>query len=681
MNIVIVFLLIVILLLVILFLLDKSGKFDQPEPLNSKTAAQTKTYQQRQANVAGNTFLPTPVWSQPQPYNVNTTGQCLAYTFLGNQYLPAEPSYAILNGSGGRGIINTSSYLGVTGPVQGCIDTDQLFAATIQHECINQNGTSAGAGCILTVATNVDTGSGTQLLLPGERAPQGTIEGNPQITGVGSEVLYSPCFPSNLSGTPPGSAGVYCAGSLGLLIPNFIPQANSDPGITGVANNCMYASTTDPNFTKEGYYETYVKPCDLTDQSQMFRMVRYSLDSSYNLNLDNNGNLASIIHRATGFYVAPSVYFQENPSISLNEKAQLIGSNPSGVEVVVNDQYNFEELNIVDQQVTDINGETYPDYVDVILINPAYDTTRNGVYWLLQNQTINPQINPNLTNIKNFLGQGVYPTQSDFTKHYPQALPAPLQSYPFTQIFQPGVAGLTGPPLYPTSGLGPQPPNGLPLNIPNNYMLNPNGDQSSLPDNTYIVCSQPVSSATEPNCWFGVTFTSPSTNVYNIKPGVVENVPMATSPQQIVYVPDLYLLPTITTDPVRLWTYLINSYSLNLRQTDNKPILTPYRQQTKIDVVIGMEPDTSDPNCLNNGNSSTGSSNFWCENWFFTMQGYVNSGSYYADSQFIDYSQYVQQIQMPVAVGGKGGNGNYASKANPIVPAAAPTSTISKTSS
>jgi hypothetical protein len=150
-----------------------------------------------------------------------------------------------------------------------------------------------------------------------------------------------------------------------------------------------------------------------------------------------------------------------------------------------------------------------------------------------------------------------------------------------------------------------------------------------------------------------------------------------------VYVPDLYLLPTITTDPVRLWTYLINSYSLNLRGSDSKPILTPYRQQTKVDVIIGMEPDTSDPDCLNNGSSAANPS-YWCQNWFFTMQGYVNSGSYYADSQFIDYSQYVQQIQMPVAVGGAvngtAATGNYANKANPIVPAAAPSSTISKSS-
>ncbi len=680
MNIVIVFLLIVILLLVILFLLDKSGKFDQPDPLNSKTAAQTQTYQQRQANVAGNTFLPTPVWSQPQPYNVNTTGQCLAYTFLGGQYLPAEPSYAILNGSGGRGIINTSSYLGITGPAQSCIDTDQLFAATIQHECINQNGTSAGAGCILTVATNVDTGSGTQLLLPGERAPQGTIEGNPQITGAGSEVLYSPCFPSNLSGTPPGSAGVYCAGSLGLLIPNFIPQASSDPGITGVANNCMYASTTDPTFTKEGYYETYVKPCDLTDQSQMFRMVRYSLDSSYNLTLDNTGNLAAIIHRATGFYVAPSVYFQEKPSISLNEKAQLIGSNPSGAEVVVVDQYNFEELNVVNQQVTDINGETYPDYVDVILINPAYDTTRNGVYWLLQNQTINPQINPNLTNIKNFFGQGVYPTQSDFTKHYPQALPAPLQSYAFTQIFS-GAPGILFPPPLTDSGVEPA----ALEKIPDGYILSPN---DSIPSSSsgYRVCdsNSPAPLERDYTCWFGVEMKATEDSYTITKSGSIQNVPISTSPQQIVYVPDLYLLPTITTDPVRLWTYLINSYTLNLRGSDNKPILTPYRQQTKTDVIFSMEPDTSDPNCNNNGFSVNELNGILCNNWFFTMQGYVNSGSYYADSQFIDYSQYVQQIQMPVAVGGgvngTSATGNYANKANPIVPAAAPASTISKSS-
>ena len=539
MNIVIVFLLIVILLLVILFLLDKSGKFAQPEQLNSKTSAQSQSYQQRQANVPGNTFLPTPVWSQPQPYNINTTGQCLAYTFLGNQYLPAEPSYSVLNGSGGRGIINTSSYLGITGPAQGCIDTDQLFAATIQHECINQNGTSAGAGCILTVATTVDTGSGTLTLLPGERAPLGTIEGNPQLTGAGSEVLYSPCFPSNLSGTPPGSAGVYCAGSLGLLIPNFIQQVSSDPtGVTG--NNCMYASTTDPDFTKEGYYETYVKPCDLTDQSQMFRMVRYSLDSSYNLTLDNTGNLAAIIHRATGFYVAPSVYFQEKPSISLNEKAPLIGSNPSGAEVVIVDEYNFEELNIVDQQVTDINGETYPDFVDVILINPAYDTTRNGVYWLLQNQTINPQINPNLTNIKNFFGQGVYPTQSDFTKFYPQALPAPLQSYPFTQIFNSG-QGLTGPPLFPKPYVSPTatyiPPTILPEILPTNYTLDPNGGEAVAASsfNGYYVCDNTASGGNpKVNCWFGVQFERTSTNVYKIDSGSVQNVPMATSPQQIV---------------------------------------------------------------------------------------------------------------------------------------------------
>jgi hypothetical protein len=96
-----------------------------------------------------------------------------------------------------------------------------------------------------------------------------------------------------------------------------------------------------------------------------------------------------------------------------------------------------------------------------------------------------------------------------------------------------------------------------------------------------------------------------------------------------------------------------------------------------------MEPYTSGPNCLNNGNDSQ-NSDLWCHNWFFTMQGYVNSGSYYADSQFIDYSQYVQQIQMPVAVGGgvngTAATGNYANKANPLVPAAAPASTISKSS-
>lgn len=671
MNIVIVFLLIVILLLVILYLIDRSGKFSQPDQLNPKNATISQSFQQRQANVAGNTFLPTPVWSQPVPYNINTTGQCLAYTFLGSEYEPAQPSYALLNGSGGRGIINTSSYLGVTGPVQGCIDADQLFAATIQHECINENGTSAGAGCILTVATDVTTPSGTVTLLPGQKAPKGTIEGNPSLTGPGSEVLYSPCYPSNLSGTPPGSSNVYCAGSIGLVVPVFKPQNTPDASQPG-GNSCLYTATTDPTFKKDGYYETYVRTCNLTDQEQMFRMVRYTMDSSFNLTLDNSGNLAAIVHRATGFYLAPSVYFQEKPSISLNQKAQISGSNPTGADVVVVDEYIFNQLNVNDEQVTDVNDNVFPDYVDLVLINPQYDTSRNGVYWLLQNQTINPQINPNLTDIKNFIGQGVYPTQSNFTKKYPQALP--IQSYYLTQSLSgdPGIilpAPLTDPGITEPSALAV---------LHSGYSLNPNDSSGGPISNSYYVCDTSGVFDIDYTCWFGLTMTSDMNSYTVTQKGLIQNVPVSTSPQQIVYIPDLYLLPTITTDPVRLWTYLINSYSINLRKNDNKPILTPYRQETKVDTIFGIQPDTTDPDCLNNGFTTSLDGGPLCKNWFFTLDGYIN-GNYFADSQFIDYSQYVQQIQMPVAVGGKGGNSKYSSNANPLVPAQAPGSTVSGT--
>lgn len=310
---------------------------------------------QKQSNLAYNAYLPTPVWSDFTP-NTTPDGQCLNYTISSSQFTAEFPSLNSLNLGQGRGYISSD---------QACLDPDQIFAQSGSHTCLYNNNGSANSGCYLTVST--------PLALPDiDVKPPGTLVPRNVVEGVPGYPLYMPCNIQNTSTTiaPQSTSANICDGTIGIIAPSFTPIANINQpeslcsGPPSTVNNCISIG----NIEQGGnYYETVLQECSLGDFNQIFRITRYSLDNEYNLNQDPNGILASIVFRTNGYYLAPNLFY--DPTTKSVQFDRLRKNGPLSVS----------------------QGK---DTVDLVLLNPKLDQSRQGVYWLLQPQLIDPAYDP-----------------------------------------------------------------------------------------------------------------------------------------------------------------------------------------------------------------------------------------------------------------------------------------------
>lgn len=393
------------------------------------------TKKQQQSNLAYNAYLPNPAWGPFTPANQKyqyivgesgstgstgpynpivplISGQCLNYARVAGQFFPAVPTYNDLNTAQGAGYIISS---------QTCLDPDQIFAQAGSHTCLAETSGSAGTGCYTTVKTprfyteivgytgltgctlytgmtgsTLFTGltgcipftglTGTSAFngfyLPGQKMRVGETEGvyNVDIgSGITNFPLYAPCnITDNTTSVQVdiNNSSILCGGTLGIISPHFTPLANSQEPTslctispTGPTNLCL-SLNVDPNDNNTPYtFGINLQDCSLGEYTQLFRTVRYSIDSNYVLTKDEQGSFASIMFRQNGFYLAPKFYID----------------NSSGTPV-----YRFDELLKNYERSIPLGKDT----IDLVLVDPQYDTSRNGVYWLLQDQTISAEYNP-----------------------------------------------------------------------------------------------------------------------------------------------------------------------------------------------------------------------------------------------------------------------------------------------
>jgi hypothetical protein len=417
----------------------KSGFIDG-FPVKKLSAAQ------QQSNIAYNAYLPTPVWSAFTP-NTSPDGRCLAYSAVSSQFVPVGATYTNLNNSGGRGFIASN---------QNCIDADQIFAQAGSHVCLLNNSGSAGSGCFLTVPTLING----VVTPPGTKVERGTIEGVYEDV-AGTTPYYANCNYPNSAATisPNSNPGSFCGGNIGLISLDFTPIQNIDlpeslcSGGNNRINYCLSLDNSEDAAKNKRFFDVSFESCDLGQIEQLFRIVRYSIDANFNITQNNTGNLASIVYRQNGYYLAPDLVYD------FEQK-----------------QYIFDYL-IKDGVISTLAGQ---DTVRLKLINPKDDTVRNGVYWLLQDQLADPSYELDTV---------------------------PPQQYFGCNIFE--------------VSLGTAINNCSVFGLPSFY---------------------------QPTSFF--------TTSYPAKAPV--------SPQQIVYIPNIYQLPFNIQDITGYWTYLSNQYSINL---------------------------------------------------------------------------------------------------------------------
>jgi hypothetical protein len=454
-----------------------------------------KSNAQKQADLANNAFLPQLSWGQFTP-NTTPDGQCLNYTAPAARYEPGRPSYSDLQQGSGAGYLITN---------QSCTDIDQILAQAGSHTCQNPDSGSAGTGCYLTVDTPVDG----IVVKAGTKVKVGVVEGVYPNTGS-TYPYFVPCgIGNNAVGNGQTTSNQYCTGNIGLVVPRFAPQKvfnESDlcgvPGSSDLENMCLAFDFQNTNTDNRKHFAVKTDPCNLGQFYQIFRIVRYTLNSDYTFTQDDNGKFASITYRLNGFYLAPDMEFTTNTTFNGN------------VPTITSYTYAFDKP-IIDVALSE---KLLIPTIGLQLINPADDQVRNGVYWLLQDQTTNTE--------------------------YDVATIPPQQYY--------------GCPIYPH------------LNNQGQYKDCP---LSGLPD-------------------FYSPLVPPNPD---INPSYLANAPV--SPQQFVFIPNLYELPTDPTDLSGLWSYLITQYSLNLSydpkilppdpSLDNIPVLQPFR--TEIPVEIQFE--------------------------------------------------------------------------------------------
>jgi hypothetical protein len=373
MNLLIVFIVLIIIAIAIvaaILLLRNNSKGGNTGANTKKTAEQIK------ANDPVNAFLPSLVWGEFKANRTND-GRCQNYTLSAGQYNPATPSYQDLNEGGGRGYIITN---------QKCLDIDQIFAQAGSHTCEKSSSGSAGTGCISSANIPYVEGNVGKIYPPGTLVPVGTVEGVYGDGTTSSYPYYVPCNVPNNSTNAGAAKYKYCDGTIGLIVPQFTPTTvyNSDTLCNAVPgqNLCLaFDNANIPPYGNRKYYNVNLENCSLGNFTEIFRVTRYSLDSDYNLVPDTIGKLASITYRINGYYLAPDM--QNTQDLTLN-KTNYIFDKP-----IIDDDLSFtERQNTIRMQ----------------LINPVDDIVRNGVYWLLQDQTANPTYNVNEIPVQQYFG-------------------------------------------------------------------------------------------------------------------------------------------------------------------------------------------------------------------------------------------------------------------------------------
>jgi hypothetical protein len=488
---------ILVIALVIAYFLGRSGNF------NSKgTPTEEKTQAEKKYSTSANAYLPSSVWSDFTPNPASQTegsGSCLNYTQTSNQYSIGVPCI-----NGGIGCLNTSGPGSYYISTQSCNDPDQILAQAGSHICEKPNSGAAGTGCIASTKFTV----GSTTYYPGDLVPTGVTEG---IIGPQSSPYFIPC------GNNP------CQGTIGLIIPNFSPLETT-AGLSSNINQCI---TFDPlgedNSAKNpAKYDVKLEDCDLRNFNQIFRFVRYSLNSDYSFTQDDNGIYAACIFRANGFYLAPELnllklddnsvtYFFDSPVIN-TDTFYGCDTGPTG-------------------PIGATGPVVQPQVIKLLLIDPQDDNVRNGVYWLLQNQTPNPIVPQGTNDFNNFLG----------------CIDRATQTYPVSDSDcanqQLGIPSWFNPPS----------------------SSSPNPYQSS---DTYL----PI------------------------------------SPQQMVYIPNIYLVPKDNTNLQEYWTYLTNQFSIQLLYKTSSsssncstavatPVLMPFIQKMSATVYSGYDSTSGDRIC------------------------------------------------------------------------------------
>lgn len=491
--------------LIVGYFLGRSGEFNKKgTPTDDKTQAEKKY------SSAANAYLPSSVWSDftPNPAGQQEgSGSCLNYTQTSTAFSIGVPCI-----NGGTGCLNTSGPGSYYISTQSCNDPDQILAQAGTHICQKPNSGSAGTGCI---ASTKFTFSGTTYY-PGDNVPVGVTEG---IIDPASSAYFIPC------GNNP------CQGTVGLLIPNFSPL-ESAAAISSNINQCVAFNPfgEDNSAKNPARYDTQLLPCDLSDLTQIFRMVRYSLNPDYSFTQDDNGIYAAYIFRSNGFYLAPNLTFQP----TVDENGVINGVTYFFDSLIVENFYGC------DTGPTGPSGTTNSVHkgVKLMLIDPKDDTVRNGVYWLLQNQTPNPIVPTGTNDFNNFLGC--------MDAHY-------------------------------------------------------DGGYSSL--------SYPVAEADCANqingipSWFQPPSSSFSGGSSQISVYQGDDVYLPISPQQIVYIPNIYLVPKDNTNLAEYWTYLTNQFSLQLlyKTTTSSsncstaiatPVLMPFLQKMDATIYSGIDDNT-----------------------------------------------------------------------------------------
>jgi hypothetical protein len=426
------------------------------------------TQQQQQSNLKFNAYLPVPSWGDFVPSS-GPAGQCLNYSISAAQFTPEFPSFNGLNSGAGRGYIASN---------QTCLDVDQIFAQSGSHTCQYNNAGSAASGCILTVPSIVNG----VLKYPGTIVPRGTVEGLTSSSGTGS--YFVPCNYGNFSTTtsPSSDNGTSaCGGSIGLISPNFTPILN----LTQAKSLCSNPSGTTPNQciafsdarTSGVTYDVELRECSLGDFEQIFRITRYEIDDTFTLTQNDQGRFASIIYRENGFYLAPDLFQDQG----------------SGA-------YQFDFLNVDPKVSKDQNQDT----IQLKLINPANDPTRNGIYWFFQNQLTDPAFDPVSIPPQQYYGCNIYPVN---------------------QLTPVGKCSLNG--------------------VPSFYQ--------GVPVSGSYTSSAPI------------------------------------SPQQFVYIPDVFQFPTSTIDLSGLWSYLENQFSINMITLSDGISVAPVLQKFRQSSIVRIE--------------------------------------------------------------------------------------------
>lgn len=434
-----IFIVILIFLVLAIWLIGKSGVF------RSKTTPQPDprpTNQQLKYSTGVNAYLPVSTWSEFKTNAVNDvfSGGCFNYTAPSAFNKLGDPC---LNGSGCLNDIGAAGFLKTS---SSCVDPDQVLAWAGQHVCEKNTTGSAGTGCVLTKQITI----GATTYYPGQLVPIGAIENN----------LYVSC------------GNTACQGVIGVIAPNFdVVTSQSDTNL----NTCLSVGAQinpDPNVAQ---FEVDLNNCDLSDFRQIFRVTRYNLDNDYNYVQDDNGIYAKIVFRANGFYLAPDL----NASLSYNSNNVIQGYD-----------YFFDSPIINNNPLAYVDDE----YINLILINSQDDqSNRQGIYWLLQDQTPNATVPSEQIDFANSVN-------CDYT-----AIPPVVANPPTT------------------------PANCLRTGVPDFY--------KQFTD----------SGSTKPN----------------------PNLEYPISPQQMVYVPNIYLVPKDNSDLIEYWTYLTNQFTIQFMTFPN----------------------------------------------------------------------------------------------------------------